>query len=73
MVPPGIRMFSKILLVRVSCWQMCFVTLAKSRVKFLLRVLGLQQNLFHVATEDISWDPEAFERFSKISLVEVSR
>jgi hypothetical protein len=29
----------------------------------LLRLLGLQQNLFHVATEDISWDPQVFERF----------
>jgi hypothetical protein len=31
----------------------------------LLRVLGLRQNLFHVATEDISWDPQAFECFQK--------
>jgi hypothetical protein len=31
----------------------------------LLRLLGLRRNLFHVATEDISWDPQAFERFRK--------
>jgi hypothetical protein len=41
-----------------SHWQ-------KSCLKFLLRVLGLQRKLFHVATEDISWDPHAFERFRK--------
>jgi hypothetical protein len=31
----------------------------------LLQLLGLRKNVCHVATEDRSWDPQAFERFQK--------